>query len=672
MNADTLASAITTFLVPHLNSAKAGAQLPDAVNQLWDEITAQFKGRPIAARVAVEFAAAPGDEAALATFRDALKQTLESDTAFAAKLNSLPVVAGGITQGGVKIEDSEEVNVGGDVTGRDKLYIHAESGATVIIHQGGMPATEPTSRAKDETQSSLPVRLFVSYRRHADRDRQFAEHLHQFLTAQGHDVFIDQTMRTGTAWLEEIDEQIKASDFLVVLLSKDSADSEMVQAEVRRAYEYRKAQGYPQTLPVRLAFEGLLPYSLAAFLDPLQYVIWQSEADNERVGQDVLAAITGRLPKQTPITIKPASAQVALSEDGRLLTTTDTLSPPLPEFDPRFLEELEAPGGAIKLRDRFYIEREADARLKREIVKAGTTTTIRASRQTGKSSLLVRGLNHARSNTKIVNLDMQGVDHDHLATPDIFLRYLAGVIVRKLRLDSSEIEQVWYDSSGPQDKFTRLMEDHVLPSSETTIILALDEVDRLLETPFYSDFFALVRSWHNNRALDEQWQKLNIVMVISTEPYLLIADANQSPFNVGLKLYLEDFTEAQVRDLNQRHGSPVRDSDFPQLMTLLGGHPYLTRKALYTLVTEKQNLGALIRVATDDQGPFGDHLRRQHWLLRNERDLQEALRQIIRSRRCDDETALFRLLRAGLVKGSGDAYSCRCDLYARYFKDKLR
>jgi hypothetical protein len=76
-------------------------------------------------------------------------------------------------------------------------------------------------------------------------------------------------------------------------------------------------------------------------------------------------------------------------------------------------------------------------------------------------------------------------------------------------------------------------------------------------------------------------------MVISTEPYLLIADPNQSPFNVGLKLSLEDFSMDQVRDLNQRHGAPVRESDIPELTALLGGHPYLTRKALYTVVTEE-------------------------------------------------------------------------------------
>jgi len=196
-------------------------------------------------------------------------------------------------------------------------------------------------------------------------------------------------------------------------------------------------------------------------------------------------------------------------------------------------------------------------------------------------------------------------------------------------------------------------------------------VDRLLQTPFHNDFFGLLRSWHNSRALDEQWDRLNIVMVISTEPYLLIADVNQSPFNVGLKLYLEDFNEAQVRDLNQRHGQPVADSEFSQLFDLLGGQPYLTRKALYLLLTENLSWVDLTRLAPLDQGPFGDHLRRHQWLLRNEPDLQEALRQVIQQHYSVNEMAIFRLLQAGLIKGRGDAYSCRCDLYRLYFKDKL-
>jgi hypothetical protein len=64
-------------------------------------------------------------------------------------------------------------------------------------------------------------------------------------------------------------------------------------------------------------------------------------------------------------------------------------------------------------------------------------------------------------------------------------------------------------------------------------------------------------------------------------------------------------------------------------------------------------------------------LRSLHWLLRDEVDLRAGLKQVIRDHRCDDDMTFFRLLRAGLVKGSGDVCRCRCDLYRMYFEDKL-
>jgi hypothetical protein len=58
-------------------------------------------------------------------------------------------------------------------------------------------------------------------------------------------------------------------------------------------------------------------------------------------------------------------------------------------------------------------------------------------------------------------------------------------------------------------------------------------------------------------------------------------------------------------------------------------------------------------------------------LLGDEPDLREALKQIIRQEHCTDDERFFRLLRAGLVKGSGEVCKCRCDLYRLYFRDKL-
>ncbi len=514
------------------------------------------------------------------------------------------------------------------------------------------------------------ARCFIGYKRRVERDRQFAQYLYDFLTAQGQEVFIDLTLRSGDDWLQKIDQQLKASDYLIVLLSEASADSEMMQAEVRRAYEYRKLQGRPRTLPVRLAYQGMLPYALDAYIEPLQYIFWHSAADNQRVAQELLEVIAGQQDRPAAPAVRFAAPAI-LSEDGRPLSFPGQTAPPLPEFDPRFLEELEAPGGALKLSDRLYIERKADERLKREILKAGSTTTIRASRQTGKTSLLARGLQHARLTGNIVNLDLQAVAQEHRATPDVFFLYLANFLARKLHLPPAAVAAVWQEGLGPQDKLTRLLEEIILPESKTQVVLALDEADRILEARFASDFFALLRAWHNNRALDEVWRKLNIVLVISTEPYLLIADPNQSPFNVGLKLELEDFNEAQVQELNRRHASPVGERDLASFMEWFGGHPYLARKALYTLVVDQCSWAELTRLAASDQGPFADHLRRQHWLLRNERDLQDALRQVLRQNRCSDDMALFRLLRAGLVKGNGECYTFRCGLYERYFKDKL-
>jgi len=106
-------------------------------------------------------------------------------------------------------------------------------------------------------------------------------------------------------------------------------------------------------------------------------------------------------------------------------------------------------------------------------------------------------------------------------------------------------------------------------------------------------------------------------------------------------------------------------------MRLLDGQPYLTRKALYTMLTEELSWKALARISATDQGPFGDHLRHLFWLLRDDPTLVQAIKQVVRQERSTDELAMYRLTRAGLVKGAGAAYAWRCDLYQQYFQDKL-
>src|SRR5262245_16047405 len=105
-------------------------------------------------------------------------------------------------------------------------------------------------------------------------------------------------------------------------------------------------------------------------------------------------------------------------------------------------------------------------------------------------------------------------------------------------------------------------------------------------------------------------------------------------------------------------------------MGLLGGQPYLIRQALYALATDANlSLAKLIDIAPSESGLFGDHLRRYNWLLQESKELKDALRQILRDNRCDDERLFQRLRAAGLIRGeTRHEARIRCELYARYFK----
>ena len=118
----------------------------------------------------------------------------------------------------------------------------------------------------------------------------------------------------------------------------------------------------------------------------------------------------------------------------------------------------------------------------------------------------------------------------------------------------------------------------------------------------------MLRSWHGLRAnpLRRGWKKLDIVLSTSTEPQFFIERPHESPFNVGVVLPLEDFQPDEVLRLNALHPRPLDDADVQRLYTLIGGHPYLTRKALYVLASSTPSLHASTscsRTRSEDTGP---------------------------------------------------------------------
>jgi GTPase SAR1 family protein len=401
-----------------------------------------------------------------------------------------------------------------------------------------------------------------------------------------------------------------------------------------------------------------------------------------KLGEDKGVAISVEALKRAwPEMPAPLFKSVPLSRatDGNLIWSASMLVSPLPAFNPQWLKELDASGGAVPLDSQFYVERQVDAPAKELILRSGVTIRIKGSRQVGKTSLLARLLHRAENRTyPFIYIDFQDLEEGHFHSLDTLLYYLAYRIADEHNTNQSP-DTYWQGQMkqvGPKDKLTHFLSKEVLAHLNCPFILVLDEVDRLFAYEhFRNDFFSLIRSWHNKRAMPHfhVWKKLNIVLAYSTEAFLFISDLNQSPFNVGTDYNLTDFDRPQVELVNYKHGSPVKTGkEMDCMMSLLHGHPFLVRKAWYALTVQQFTVEELLRRACDEDGPFEDHLR--HYLLQLQKNQEQstAMKLVIQNHTCPTDYLFYQLRSAGLVAGSSRTNAWpRCGLYEQYFQKHL-
>ncbi|NET32710.1 MAG: TIR domain-containing protein [Cyanothece sp. SIO1E1] len=504
------------------------------------------------------------------------------------------------------------------------------------------------------------MRVFISYKRSVTPDESVALAIFQALRS-AHQVFIDQTMLVGTRWAERIETEIRQSDFLITLLSEQSVNSEMVKGEIETAHHLAKQQGgKPVILPVRLDYLEPFQYPLSAYLNGINWALWQGDGDTPRLIEELLQVIAGGEP--------PIEVNMPQIEPPPPRQPTG-IPQPSPSAQPGWLE---MPEGTMDPESDFYVERSSDPMALETMQRQGVTITIKGPRQMGKSSLLIRTMQAAvAAGKRVAFLDFQLFDKTALTSADQFFPQFCAWLTDELELED-RVEEYWRRPLGNSQRCTRYVGRYLLKELGSPLVLAMDEVESIFDTQFRTDFFSMLRSWHNQRATNATWKKLDLTLVTSTEPYQLIDDLNQSPFNVGQVIELADFTAVQVHDLNQKHGSPLRSKQEQQLMGLVNGHPYLVRRALYLVASGRMAVAELFEKATADRGPFGDHLRYHLFRMYDKQELVRGLLQVIRNRTCPDERVFFRLRGAGLVRRAEQAVLPRCRLYAEYFQEHLR
>ena len=374
------------------------------------------------------------------------------------------------------------------------------------------------------------------------------------------------------------------------------------------------------------------------------------------------------------VEVEPQKQAASLASVESPVSSLNALAVNSPEANSA-VGELEEAGGQVPLDSPFYIERPPiEARCYAAIVKPGALIRIKAPRQMGKSSLTIRTFDHAgKHGCRAVWLQLQRAGKQPFASLDTFLQWLCRQVTSRLRLQD-KVAEYWQSVSGSTDKCTDYFELYLLEEMNAPLALCLDEVDEIFKYPeIASDFFGLLRSWHEESKISSVsvWRNLRLVITHSEEVYIPL-NINQSPFNVGVPIELPPLNRAQLGDLVQRHGLAWTEAEVESLMAMLGGQPYLTRVALQQIASGTLTLAQFLQVASTQAGLFASHLRRHLGNLQ-ERQLVTAMKQVVMS---DQPVHLpvaeaSKLANMGLVRFQGNEIVPLCDLYRSYFRDVL-
>ena len=141
---------------------------------------------------------------------------------------------------------------------------------------------------------------------------------------------------------------------------------------------------------------------------------------------------------------------------------------------------------------------------------------------------------------------------------------------------------------GYTQRLVLFLEKVVLAEIDVPIVVFIDEIDTTLGLPFTDDFFAAIRYFYNARTSNPDLYRLSFVLIGVATPAELIRDPKRTPFNIGQRVNLTDFTRDEAAVLAGGLGLPpeAAASALDWILEWTGGHPYLTQRLCAVLAAD--------------------------------------------------------------------------------------
>ncbi|HLH52778.1 MAG TPA: AAA-like domain-containing protein [Verrucomicrobiae bacterium] len=237
-------------------------------------------------------------------------------------------------------------------------------------------------------------------------------------------------------------------------------------------------------------------------------------------------------------------------------------------------------GGTLRHDAPSYVERRADRDLCEGLLQ-GEFCYVLTSRQMGKSSLMVRTVKRLREErVAVAVLDLTAIGQNLTLE-----QWYDGLISRMGQQFDLEDELLDFCEQHPEwgalQRWITSIEQVVLRKLSGKVVIFVDEIDIVRSLQFSTDeFFAAIREFYNRRSREESYNRLGFCLLGVATPTDLIRDTRMTPFNIGRRIELNDFTAQEARPLARglTANAAVAGALLERVLYWTGGHPYLTQR----------------------------------------------------------------------------------------------
>lgn len=285
--------------------------------------------------------------------------------------------------------------------------------------------------------------------------------------------------------------------------------------------------------------------------------------------------------------------------------------------------------------DALYVNRKADNQLKNIIDEMQRPGYVLVARQMGKTNLLFNAKRKLENpNRLFVYIDLSNVFKKEREC----YRYLIDNIIEPNQVSfiniKDELIALREEKLPPHNEYFKSLR-LILECFRGDIVVILDEIDALRSVDYSDNIFAQIRSNYFSRTSYSVFERLTYILSGVIEPTELIKDKNKSPFNIGEKIYLDDFTQAEHEEFIERSELKLSDELSQEIYDWTKGNPRLTFdicSSIESIIIEgreisKETIFEVIKrkyLTSYDIAPI-DHIRE---LVKSDKKVRNALLSI--------------------------------------------